>query len=150
MSLQPYRSSAAEKFAAGNFVKTWNPELGRHAVGVSVGVEDPTEANPRILVKWMHDLSTELVRAEYLYPDTPEAFCIAVARGFHEEVARKWNADAAKHEDAAREIKDHGDLDEIDEQECLLNESIAETLRECVSDLLYPAKPSAPEEEIKF
>ena len=30
------------------------------------------------------------------------------------------------------------------EQELLLNESIAETLRDCISDLLYPAKPVAP------
>lgn len=150
LAFKSYISSAARQFAPGAFVKTWNPELGRHAVGVTVGVEDPTEANPCILVKWMHDLSIEHIRSEYLYPDTPEAFCIAVARNFHEEVARKWNADAAKHEDAARDIKDHGDLDEIDEQECLLNESIAETLRSCVTDLLWPANPCAPEEEIKF
>lgn len=149
-ALSPYISTTAERFAPGTFVKTWNQDLGRHAVGVSVGVEDPTEANPRIRVKWMHDLSTEMVRAEYLYLDTAEAFCVAVARSLHEEVARKWNADAAKHEDAAREIRDHGDLDEIDEQECLLNESIAETLRSCVTDLLWPAKPCAPEEELKF
>lgn len=91
--LQPYISSAARQFAPGAFVKTWNPELGCHAVGVTVGVEDPTEANPRVLVKWMHDLSIEYVRSEYLYPETPEAFCIAVARNFHEEVAHKWNKD---------------------------------------------------------
>lgn len=148
--LQPYVSSAAEKFAPGSFVKTWNSEIGRHAVGVALSVEDPQEANPRIQVKWMHDLSIEYVRSEYLYPDTPEAFCIAVARSFHEEVARKWIADAEKHEDAALDVRAHGDLDEIDQQECLLNESIAETLRSCVTDLLWPAKPCAPEEEIKF
>ena len=148
--IQPYISTAAQQFAPGAFVKTWNPELGRYAVGVTVGVEDPTEANPRVLVKWMHDLSIERVRSEYLYPDTPEAFCIAVARSFHEEVARKWIADAEKHEDAALDIRAHGDLDEIDQQECLLNESIAETLRSCVTDVLWPAKPCVPEEEIKF
>ncbi len=150
LAFKSYISSAARQFAPGAFVKTWNAELGRHAVGVTVGIEDPTEANPRVLVKWMHDLSIEHIRSEYLYPDTPEAFCIAVARGFHEDVTRRWSTDAAKHEDAAREIRDHGDLDEIDHQECLLNESIAETLRGCISDLLYPAKPCAPEEEIKF
>lgn len=150
LAFKSYISSAARQFAPGAFVKTWNAELGRHAVGVTVGVEDPTEANPRVLVKWMHDLSIEYVRSEYLYPETSEAFCIAVARSFHEDIARKWNADAAKHEDAARDIKDHGDLDEIDEQECLLNESIAETLRSCVTDLLWPARHCAPEEDIKF
>lgn len=150
LAFKSYISSAAQQFAPGTFVKTWNPELGRHAVGVSVGVEDPTEANPRVLVKWMHDLSIEHIRSEYLYLDTPEAFCIAVARSFHEEVARKWIADAEKHEDAALDIRAHGDLDEIDQQECLLNESIAETLRSCVTDVLWPAKPCAPEEEIKF
>ena len=149
-TFKSYISSAARQYAPGAFVKTWNPRLGRHAVGISVGVEDPTEANPRILVKWMHDLSIETVRAEYLYLDTAQAFCIAAAHSFHEEVTRKWRDAASKHEEAARDIKDYDDLDEIDEQELLLNESIAETLRDCISDLLYPAKPAAPEEEIKF
>ena len=66
-SLKPYVSSTAEKFAPGNFVTMWCPEIGRDAVGVTRAVEDPTEANPRILVKWMHDLSEEWVRSEYLY-----------------------------------------------------------------------------------
>lgn len=66
-ALRPYVSSAAERFGPGNFVTTWNPELGRGAVGVTRAVEDVTEANPRILVKWMHDLSEEWVRSEYLY-----------------------------------------------------------------------------------
>lgn len=66
-ALRPYVSSAAERYAPGNFVTTWNPELGRDAVGVTRAVEDVTEANPRILVKWMHDLSEEWVRSEYLY-----------------------------------------------------------------------------------
>jgi hypothetical protein len=148
--LKPYVSSTAERYAPGTIVKTWNPEIARDAVGITVGVEDPTEANPRIHVKWMHDWSTELVRAEYLYLAAAEAFCREAARSFHDEAVRKWIADAQKHEAAAREIRDHGDLDEIDEQECLLNESIAETLRECIGDLLYPAKPCAPEEEVKF
>jgi hypothetical protein len=68
--LRPYVSSAAERFAPGNFVTTWNPEIGRDAVGVTRAVEDVTEANPRILVKWMHDLSEEWVRSEYLYRAT--------------------------------------------------------------------------------
>ena len=66
-ALRPYVSSAAKQFAPGNFVTTWNPEIGRDAVGVTRAVEDVTEANPRILVKWMHDLSEEWVRSEYLY-----------------------------------------------------------------------------------
>jgi hypothetical protein len=60
-------SSTAEKFAPGNFVTTWFPELRRSAVGVTRAIEDPQEANPRILVKWLHDLSEEWIRAEYLY-----------------------------------------------------------------------------------
>jgi hypothetical protein len=64
--LTPYVSSTAVKFAPGNFVTTWNAEIGRDAVGVTRAVEDVQEANPRILVKWMHDLSEEWVRSEYL------------------------------------------------------------------------------------
>lgn len=63
---RPYISSTAEKFAPGNFVTTWAPELGRDAVGVTRAIEDVQEANPRVLVKWLHDLSEEFVRAEYL------------------------------------------------------------------------------------
>jgi G:T-mismatch repair DNA endonuclease (very short patch repair protein) len=59
-------STTAEKFAPGNFVETWNPDLGRNAVGVTRAVENTQEANPRILVKWTHDLTQEWVRAEYL------------------------------------------------------------------------------------
>jgi hypothetical protein len=65
-NLQPYVSSTAQRFAPGNFVSTWCPEIGKDAVGVTRAVEDPQEANPRVLVKWMHDLSEEWVRAEYL------------------------------------------------------------------------------------
>lgn len=64
--LEPYVSTAAKQFAPGNFVTTWNPDLGRDAVGITRAVEDVQEANPRILVKWMHDLSEEWVRSEYL------------------------------------------------------------------------------------
>jgi len=32
-----------------------------------IPIEDPQEANPRVLVKWLHDLSQEWVRSEYLY-----------------------------------------------------------------------------------
>ena len=65
--LRPYVSTTAERFAPGNFVTTWNPEIGRDAVGVTRAIEDPQEANPRVLVKWLHDLSQEWVRSEYLY-----------------------------------------------------------------------------------
>ena len=65
--LKPYISTASQQFAPGNFVTTWNPELGRDAVGVTRAVEDVQEANPRILVKWLHDLTEEWVRSEYLY-----------------------------------------------------------------------------------
>ena len=66
MSLRPYVSSTAEKYAPSNFVTTWNPELGRNAVGVTRAIADKTDANPFVLVKWMHDLSEEWVRSEYL------------------------------------------------------------------------------------
>ena len=56
-------TTAATQFAPGNFVTTWNPELGRVAVGVTRAIEDPQEANPRVLVKWLHDLSQEWVRS---------------------------------------------------------------------------------------
>ena len=66
MSLRPYVSSAAEKYAPGNFVTTWNPDLGRDAVGVTRAIADKTDANPFVLVKWMHDLSEEWIRSEYI------------------------------------------------------------------------------------
>lgn len=65
-ALQPYVSTAARQFAPGNFVRTWNPELGRDAIGVTRAIADVTEANPLVLVKWLHDLSEEFVRSEYL------------------------------------------------------------------------------------
>lgn len=64
--LKPYISTMAQRFAPGNFVTTWNPELGRNAVGVARAIDNPQEANPRVLVKWLHDLSEEWVRSEYL------------------------------------------------------------------------------------
>lgn len=64
--LRPYVSTMAERYAPGNFVATWNPELGRDAVGVTRAIADVQEANPLVLVKWMHDLSEEWVRSEYL------------------------------------------------------------------------------------
>lgn len=36
-------------------------------VGATRAIEDPQEANPRVLVKWLHDLSEEWIRAEYLH-----------------------------------------------------------------------------------
>lgn len=66
-ALRPYVSTASEQFAPGNFVTTWNPELGRNAVGITRAIADVTEANPLVLVKWLHDLSEEFVRSEYLY-----------------------------------------------------------------------------------
>ena len=66
MSLRPYVSSTSEKYAPGNFVTMWNPELGRNAVGVTRAIADKTDANPLVLVKWMHDLSEEWIRSEYL------------------------------------------------------------------------------------
>ncbi len=65
--LRPYVSTAAQQFAPGNFVTAWNPEIGRDAVGVTRAIEDQQEANPRVLVKWLHDLSEEWVRSEYIY-----------------------------------------------------------------------------------
>jgi hypothetical protein len=65
--LKPYISTAAQRFEPGNFVTTWNPDLGRNAVGVTRAIADKQEANPLVLVKWKHDLSEEWVRSEYLY-----------------------------------------------------------------------------------
>jgi hypothetical protein len=65
--LQPYVSTAAKQFAPGNFVTTWNPELGKDAVGVTRSIANVQEANPLVLVKWLHDLSEEWIRSEYLY-----------------------------------------------------------------------------------
>jgi hypothetical protein len=65
--LNPYVSTAAQQFAPDNFVRTWNPDLGRDAIGVTRAIEDPQEANPRVLVKWLHDLSEEWIRSEYIY-----------------------------------------------------------------------------------
>lgn len=36
-------------------------------VGVVLAIEDPSEANPRMLIRWLRDLSMEWVRSEYLY-----------------------------------------------------------------------------------
>jgi hypothetical protein len=36
-------------------------------VGVTLAIEDKTEANPRVLVRWVRDLTIEWVRSEYLY-----------------------------------------------------------------------------------
>lgn len=149
-NLKPYVSSAAARFEAGSFVTTWNADLGRNAVGIALSVEDEQEANPRIQVKWMHDLSAEFVRAEYLTLTTAEAFCGEAARARHDEVTRKWRGEAEKYEDAAREIESYDDRDEIDDEELTLNKTVAETLRECISDLLWPSKSSASEEEIRF
>lgn len=66
-ALRPYVSTTSERFAPGNFVTTWNPEIGRDAVGVTRAIADVQEANPLVLVKWMHDLSEEWVRSEYLH-----------------------------------------------------------------------------------
>lgn len=65
--IRPYGSTASEQFAPGNFVTTWNPDLGRNAIGVTRDIENEQEANPRVLVKWLHDLSEEWIRSEYLY-----------------------------------------------------------------------------------
>jgi len=63
-AMRPYTSSAAEKFAPNNFVT----ECTSDKVGVTLKIDDPTDANPRVLVRWLSDLAVEWVRAEYLYP----------------------------------------------------------------------------------
>ena len=63
MSLQPYVSSMAAKFAPGNFVTEGTSDK----IGVTLTIEDKTEDNPRILVQWVRDLTTEWMRSEYLY-----------------------------------------------------------------------------------
>jgi hypothetical protein len=61
MKMQPYISTTSQKFAPGNFVTS------DRRIGVTRAIEDVQEANPRVLVKWMDDLSQEWVRSEYLY-----------------------------------------------------------------------------------
>lgn len=61
--LRPYISTAAKQFAPGNFVT----EGTTNKVGVTLAVEDPAEANPRVQVRWVLDLTVEWVRTEYLY-----------------------------------------------------------------------------------
>lgn len=63
--LREYISSAAEKFAPGNFVTTWNGTA--NVVGATLAIKDPQEANPLIQVKWIPSLDVEWIRAEYLY-----------------------------------------------------------------------------------
>ncbi len=58
-----YISSAAQMFTPNNFVTEGTTDK----VGVTLGIDDPTEDNPRVLVRWIHDLSLEWVRSEYLY-----------------------------------------------------------------------------------
>ena len=59
-------SSAAEKFASGNFVT----EGTTNKVGVTLSVMDPTEANPLVLVQWVEMIETEWIRSEYLRRNT--------------------------------------------------------------------------------
>jgi hypothetical protein len=58
-----YLSTASHQFAPGNFVT----EGTSAKVGVTLSIEDPTEANPNIQVRWISDLTVEWVRSEYLY-----------------------------------------------------------------------------------
>lgn len=61
--MTPFVSSAAVKFAPGNFVTEGTTDK----VGVTLGIKDKSEDNPLVLIKWVRDLSTEWVRAEHLY-----------------------------------------------------------------------------------
>ena len=63
MALSPYISTAAKQFAPGNFVT----EGTSNKVGVTLAIDDPTEANPRVQVRWVCDLTVEWVHSEYLY-----------------------------------------------------------------------------------
>jgi hypothetical protein len=61
-----YVSTMAQRHSPGNFVTTWNGELGIYAVGVTRAIQDLSDDNPLILVKWLHDLSEQWIRSEYL------------------------------------------------------------------------------------
>jgi hypothetical protein len=63
MSTQCYASTTAKQFAPGNFVTEGTSDK----IGVTLGIEDDQEANPLVRVRWVTDLSVELVRSEYLY-----------------------------------------------------------------------------------
>jgi hypothetical protein len=56
-------STMAKRFAPGNFVT----EGTSAKVGVTLAIQDRTEANPLVQVRWVRDLSVEWVRSEYLY-----------------------------------------------------------------------------------
>lgn len=56
-------STAAKRFAPGNFVTEGTSDK----VGVTLAIEDPTECNPRIQVRWVRDLTVEWIRSECLY-----------------------------------------------------------------------------------
>lgn len=64
MNKRPYISTAAERFAPGNFVTEGTSDK----VGVTLAIRGKSEDNPLVLVKWVRDLSTEWLRSEYLYP----------------------------------------------------------------------------------
>ena len=53
----------SSKFAPGNFVTQGTTDQ----VGVTLAIKDAEESNPLVLVKWLHDLSSEWLRSEYLY-----------------------------------------------------------------------------------
>jgi hypothetical protein len=60
---RPYISTAAKQFAPGNFVTDGTTDK----VGVTLTIKDPSEANPRVQVRWVRDLTVEWVRSEHLY-----------------------------------------------------------------------------------
>jgi len=60
--MKNFVSSTAAKFGPGNFVT----EGTTNKVGVTMGIKDPSDANPLVLIKWLADLSTEWMRSEYL------------------------------------------------------------------------------------
>jgi hypothetical protein len=57
-----FTSRTATRFAPGNFVTEGTTDK----VGVTLALENPSEANPRVQVRWVRDLTAEWVRSEYL------------------------------------------------------------------------------------
>lgn len=65
--MDKYISSAAAMFAPGNFVTEGTTDK----VGVTLAIDDPADPNPRVMVRWIADLSVEWMRSEYLYRAVP-------------------------------------------------------------------------------
>ena len=61
--LKPYISTAAIRFAPGNFVTAGTVP----PIGVTLAIRDKSDCNPMVQVRWLPSCEVEWIRAEYLY-----------------------------------------------------------------------------------